>query len=126
LYFILWPFPVLEGHISHKRFVPPLIAPGDFEDNADKERDEYCEYSRQIRIKSGLIQFESNCRINRRRCAVSWGARAALSAVNVDTAQRNGRWCPAGRSGAARGRDQRRFCVYRLVTLAARKPAAAA
>jgi hypothetical protein len=41
-------FPVLEGHISHKRFVPPLIAPGDFEDNADKERDEYCEYAIQI------------------------------------------------------------------------------
>jgi hypothetical protein len=34
-------FPVLEGHISHKRFEPPLIARGHFEDNADKQRDEY-------------------------------------------------------------------------------------
>jgi hypothetical protein len=101
LYFILWPFPVLEGHISHKRFVSPLIAPSDFEDNADKEHDEYCEYARQIQIKSGLIQFESNCRINRRRCAVSWGARAALSAVNVDTPQRKGRRCLAQLSGSA-------------------------
>jgi hypothetical protein len=105
--------------------VSPLIAPGHFEDNADKDRDEYCEYARQIRIKSGLIQFESNCRINPRLRPVSWGAVAALSAVNVDTPQENG----ARALDAAR--RQRRWPrsaalrVYRLVTLAARKPAAA-
>jgi hypothetical protein len=67
-------FPVLEGHISHKRFEPPLISRGHFEDNADKQRDEYGSYENRIRLKSELVKFESNARINRRAPAVSSGA----------------------------------------------------
>jgi hypothetical protein len=60
----LWPLPVLEGHISHKRFESPLIAQSHFEDNASKQHDEYCDHSMRIRLKLKLIQFDSKAGIN--------------------------------------------------------------
>jgi hypothetical protein len=79
-------FPVLEGHISHKRFEPPLIPRGDFEDNADKQRDEYGSYENRIRLKSELVKFESNARVNRRASVASPSTGAAGSAVNAELA----------------------------------------
>ena len=68
--------PVLEGHISHKRFESPLIGQSHFEDNASKQRSEYCDHSMRIRLKLKLIQFDSKADINpptpagrRSRCA---------------------------------------------------------
>jgi hypothetical protein len=58
------PLPVLEGHISHKRFESPLSSQSHFEDKASKERGEYYYYSRQILIKFEKLQFESNARFN--------------------------------------------------------------
>jgi hypothetical protein len=79
-------FPVLEGHISHKRFEPPLIPRGDFEDNADKQRDEYGSYENRIRLKSELVKFESNARVNRRASVASPSTGATGSAVNAELA----------------------------------------
>src|SRR5215467_11970358 len=64
LHFILWPLPVLEGHISHKRFESPLIAQSHFEDNPSKQHDEYCDHSMRLRLKLKLIQFDSKAGIN--------------------------------------------------------------
>jgi hypothetical protein len=60
----LWPLPVLEGHISHKRFESPLISQSHFEDNPSKQRDEYCDHSTRIQLKLKLLQFESNAGVN--------------------------------------------------------------
>src|SRR5262245_44232518 len=62
--FILWRLPVLEGHISHKRFESPLISQSHFEDNPSKQRDEYCDHSTRIQLKLKLLQFESNAGVN--------------------------------------------------------------
>jgi hypothetical protein len=66
----LWPLPVLEGHISHKRFESPLIAQSHFEDNASKQHDEYCDHSMRTRLKLKLIQFDSKAGINPRDVAL--------------------------------------------------------
>jgi hypothetical protein len=60
----LWPLPVLEGHISHKRFESPLISQSHFEDNPSKQRDEYCDHSTRIQLKLKLLQVESNAGVN--------------------------------------------------------------
>jgi hypothetical protein len=52
--------PCSWSHISHKRFEPALSWQSHFDDNPNKERDEYDAYSRRIKIKSETIQFESN------------------------------------------------------------------
>src|SRR5256712_2419320 len=64
LHFILWPLPVLEGHISHKRFESPLIGQSHFEDNPSKQHDEYCYHSSRIQLKLKLVYFESNAGVN--------------------------------------------------------------
>src|SRR5262249_26785464 len=63
LHFILWPLPVLEGHISHKRFESPLIAQSHFEDNASKQHDEYCDHSMRIRLNLNWKQLASRAGI---------------------------------------------------------------
>jgi hypothetical protein len=69
LHFILWPLPVLGGHISHKRFEPPLSRVACFEENASKESIEYSDHWRPIRLKLEWFQFESNSAINARGVA---------------------------------------------------------
>src|SRR5262249_10495894 len=65
LHFILWPLPVLEGHISHKRFESPLIAQSHFEDNPSKQHDEYCDHSMRLRLKLKLIQLAAGAEYTR-------------------------------------------------------------
>src|SRR5258708_10218724 len=57
LHFILWPLPVLEGHISHKRVESPQIGQSHFEDTASKQHDEYLPPSTLIRVKLKCLQF---------------------------------------------------------------------
>jgi hypothetical protein len=64
LHFIIVTLPGLEGHISHRRFEPPLISPTHFDDKPSKQLDECCYYSKGIPLKLQLIQFEMNPAIN--------------------------------------------------------------
>src|SRR5262245_55506371 len=64
LHFIIVTLPGLEGHISHRRFEPPLISRTHFDDKPTKELDECWLYSRGIPLKLQLIQFEMNPAIN--------------------------------------------------------------
>jgi hypothetical protein len=79
LHFIIVTLPGLEGHISHRRFEPPLISPTHFDDKPSKQLDECSYYSKAIPLKLQLIQFEMNPAINAPdavvRCACSRAAR---------------------------------------------------
>src|SRR5262249_28512073 len=58
-HFILWPLPVLEGHISHKRFESPLISQSHFKDNKRKKPENSCNNPPQIKQKLNLLKFKS-------------------------------------------------------------------
>jgi hypothetical protein len=64
LRFIIVTLPGLEGHVSHKRFEPPLILQSQFEEKPTKQLDECCYHSTRIQTKLESIQFESNAGIN--------------------------------------------------------------
>jgi len=64
LEFIIVTLPGLEGHVSHKRFEPPLILQIQFEEKPTKQLDECCYHSTRIHTKLKSIQFESNSGIN--------------------------------------------------------------
>jgi hypothetical protein len=74
------PLPVLESHISHKRFESPLSSQSHFEDNASKNRSEYCDYLKRILIKFEMLKFESNAKLNQetRPTAPVWRLLAVL------------------------------------------------
>jgi hypothetical protein len=79
LHFIIVTLPGVEGHISHRRFEPPLISPTHFDDKPSKQLDECSYYSNAIPLKLQLIQFEMNHAVNApdaaMPCACSHAAR---------------------------------------------------
>jgi hypothetical protein len=121
----LWPLPVLEGHISHKRFESPLIAQSHFEDNASKQHDEYCDHSMRIRLKLKLIQFDAKAGINpptpagRRLVAPAPSPlTSGLPRARRGHAKNEADEAAIGRRRGVRGRPG----VYRSVTLLPRNP----
>src|SRR4030095_823555 len=64
LHFIIVTLPGLGGHISHRRFEPPLISPTHFDDKPSKQLDKGSYYPKQIPLKLQPIQFEMNPAIN--------------------------------------------------------------
>src|SRR5215467_5949323 len=100
-HFILWPLPVLEGHISHKRFESPLISQSHFEDNPSKQRDEYCDHSTRIQLKLKLLQFESNAGVNPPTPAGCRSCCAGVITVNARSPRAGG--TKSAKNGADKG-----------------------
>jgi hypothetical protein len=127
LEFIIVTLPGLKGHVSHKRFEPPLILQSQFEEKPTKQLDECCYHLTQIRTKFESIQFESNAGINPSQPFTRSPAAGGSSGIKNLPASRpidGRRKRPVEFSPESEPRRIGTALIYRPVTLCCRNAAA--